>query len=82
MKAFLDIDILKTERLEMGGPCWLLKLRYLHIKGALSWLVHWSLHAGTRDFSPVLIALVGPSPRRTLFQFVPGRLSFSMCLWS
>jgi hypothetical protein len=41
------------------------------------WPVRWACHAGTRDFCPVLAALVSPvqniiSPQRTLFQsFVP-----------
>jgi hypothetical protein len=47
------------------------------------WLVHWALHAGTRDFYPALTALVSPVqniffPHRTLFQVhlspSPGKL--------
>ncbi len=32
--------------------------RELHMKG-VPWLVHWARHAGTRDVSPALAALVG-----------------------
>ncbi len=32
----------------------------VHMKGVLSWLVHWARCASTRDFCPALAALVGP----------------------
>ncbi len=53
------------ERLERGGPCWLLKLREIgtqrgQMKGVLTWLVRWAYRAGTRDFCSALAALVGP----------------------
>jgi hypothetical protein len=45
------------------------------MKEILHWLVHWALHAGTRDFYPALTALVSPVQNsffshRTLFQFI------------
>jgi hypothetical protein len=53
------------ERLKMGGPCWLLKLRQkvshgVHMKGVLPWLVRWACHGGTRDICIALAALVSP----------------------
>ncbi len=52
------------ERLDRGGPCWLLKLRCMgtrrvQMKVVHPWLVRWSCPAGTRDFCPALAALVG-----------------------
>jgi hypothetical protein len=32
----------------------------VQMKGILPWLVRWARHAGTRDFSPALAALVSP----------------------
>jgi hypothetical protein len=32
----------------------------VQMKGVLSWLVRWALRAGTRDFCPALVVLVGP----------------------
>jgi hypothetical protein len=51
------------ERLERGGLCWLLKLRWIgtqrgQMKGVLSWLVRWACRAGTIGFCSA--ALVGP----------------------
>ncbi len=48
-----------------GGPCWLLKLRWMgtqrvQIKGLLLWLVRFACRAGRRDFCSALAALVGP----------------------
>ncbi len=74
-----------AERLEMGDPCWLLKLRWMgiqrvHMKGDLPWLVRWACRAGTIDFFP----------RRTVFfpiahqagqAAVLDRLSLRVCLW-
>ncbi len=53
------------EKLDRGGPCWLLKLRWMgtqrgQMKRALSWLVCWACADGTRDFCSALAALVGP----------------------
>jgi hypothetical protein len=53
------------ERLERGGHCWLLKLRWMgtqrgQMKGVLYWLVCWGCQAGTSDFCSALAALVGP----------------------
>ncbi len=55
----------KAERLETGGPCWLLKLRWMgtqtaQMKGVLPWLFDWACRASTRDFCSALAALVGP----------------------
>ncbi len=55
----------QPERLQRGGPCWLLKLRLIctigvHMKGAFPWLVSWARCAVTRDFYPAMTALVGP----------------------
>ncbi len=55
-----------SERLELGGPCWLLKLRWMgtqrgQMKGVHSWLVYWACRADTKDFCSALAALVGPS---------------------
>jgi hypothetical protein len=52
------------ERLEKGGPCWLLRLRWMgtqrvQMKGVLPWLVRWAFRAGTRDFWSALAAIVG-----------------------
>ncbi len=73
------------ERLERGGPCWLLKLRCMgrglkEDKWKCSFLgcFCWACRAGTRDFCSVLTALVGSSlpstkyffPHRTLFQLL------------
>ncbi len=72
---------LLPERLEWGGPCWQLKLRWmgtqrLQIKGILPCLVRWTRRSGTRDFCPTLAALVSPAqnifPHRTLFQLIYG----------
>ncbi len=53
------------ERLARGGPCWLLKLRWMgthrvQMKGVLPWLVRWASRAETRDFCSALVALAGP----------------------
>jgi hypothetical protein len=32
----------------------------VQMKGVLPWLVSWALRAGTREFCPALVALVGP----------------------
>ncbi len=92
----------EPERVEMGDPCWLLKLRWMgtqreQMKEVLSWLVHWTCRAGTRDFCSALAAPL-PSRKYCLLtihyfnSFVPnaqqagqvavlGRLSLSVCLW-
>ncbi len=66
-----------NQRLERGGTCWLLKLRWMgtqrvQIKGVLLWLIRRACRAYTRDFYSALAALVGPVqnsfPHRTLFQ--------------
>jgi hypothetical protein len=71
--------LLKPDRLERVGPCWLLKLRWMgtqrgQMKGILSRLVHWPCCAGTRYFCSALAALVGPVQNNflhcTLFQFL------------
>ncbi len=69
-----------SERLERGGPCWLLKLRWMgtqrvQLKGILPWLVRWACRAGTRDFFSALSALVSSMqniffPHHTLFKFL------------
>ncbi len=56
---------LQPERQERGGPCWLLKLRWIGtqrvpLKVFLSWLVRWAWRASTRDFWSALAAIVGP----------------------
>jgi hypothetical protein len=51
------------ERLERGGPCRLLKIggtQKIQMKEVLPSLVRWAFHAGTSDFCPGLVALVGP----------------------
>jgi hypothetical protein len=53
------------ERLERGGPCRLLHLwqmgtHKIKMKEVLPSLVRWALYAGTSDFCPALVALVGP----------------------
>ncbi len=53
------------ERLERGGPCWLLKLRKMgtqrvQIEGVHPWLVCWACRAGTGYFCSSLTALVSP----------------------
>jgi hypothetical protein len=66
---FLSIALLVPlplpERLERGGPSWLLKLRWMgaqrgQMKGFLSWLIRWACRAGTRYLCSALAALVGP----------------------
>jgi hypothetical protein len=37
-----------------------METQQVHMKGVLSWLVHWARCASTRDFCPALAALVGP----------------------
>ncbi len=61
--CFQSIPRKWPERLERGGPCWLLKLRWMgtqrgHMIGVLPWLVGWTRRAGTKDFCPALAALV------------------------
>ncbi len=51
-------------RLENGGPCWLLKLRWMgnqrvQMKGVLTLLVRWACRAGKRDFYSASADLVG-----------------------
>ncbi len=65
-QSFVDPILGYTERQTgEGGPCWLLKLRWmgtqgLQMKGVLPWLVCWACLAGSRDFCSSLAALVGP----------------------
>ncbi len=68
-----------SERVERGGSCCLLKLRWMGTqrvqkKGVLSWLFSWACRAGTRDFCSALAALVSlvqnSFPHPTLFQFI------------
>ncbi len=54
--------VLNTE-IERGGPCWLLKLRWMgtlrvQTIGVLPWLVRCTHRAGTIDFCPSLATLV------------------------
>jgi hypothetical protein len=74
------------------------KYWYLHMKGALPWLVRWARRAVTRNFCPALTALVGLIqnffPHCTLVHFIcplrPARWAgsragspvFNMCLWA
>ncbi len=56
--------LFRPERLERGGPCWLLKLRWMgtqrvQMKGVLPWLVRWACRASTRGFCSTLAAIVG-----------------------
>ncbi len=51
------------ERLERGGPCWLLKLRQMgtqraQMKGVFPWLVRRTCRASTGDLCPAFAALV------------------------
>jgi hypothetical protein len=69
-----------AERRERGGPCWLLKLRWMRtlrgqMKGVLSWLVLWACRARYKRFLFCLSCSSRPStkyffPHRTLFQFL------------
>ncbi len=84
---FSDQVLFLWESLDSGSPYGLLKRKWMgtqrtQMKGVLPWLVHWSCHAGTRDFWPALAACSSrPStkyffPARTLFQCIcPHRLS-------
>ncbi len=70
---------MKPERLEMGGPCWLLKLRWMgthrvQMKGFIPWLFRWASRAGSRDFCSALAVPFGPSPK----YFFPHRTLFSI----
>jgi hypothetical protein len=54
-----------AERLERGGPCWLLKLMWrgtqrVQLIRVIPWLVLWGGRPGTRGFCSALAALVGP----------------------
>ncbi len=63
--SFFQFFMFLTERLERGGPCWLVETG---VNGdsnntnerVVYWLVRWACHAGTRDFCHALAALVGP----------------------
>jgi hypothetical protein len=72
---------MRPERLEKGGPCWLLKLRQMgtqreQIKRVLPWLVRLIVACRYKSFLFCLgCSIVGPEqnilfPHRTLFQFL------------
>ncbi len=63
--AMAKINLGKPERPERGGPCWLLKLRWMGTQrvqmiGVNSWWVRWADRAGTRDFYSAVTVLVSP----------------------
>jgi hypothetical protein len=54
----------------------------VHMKGVLPWLVRCARRAGTRDFFPALVALVGPIAQQAGQAVVPCRLSLNKWLWA